>query len=103
MGSIAWKMLATVSGLVAGKAATKLTETGYKMATGGKPPKDKYDPEHSALQIAVFAVVSTAVTAGFKAFAERKAADYYAKSSGTLPPPVAKQRKKAAEKAAKEG
>ncbi|WP_265443025.1 DUF4235 domain-containing protein [Flexivirga meconopsidis] len=101
MGSIAWKVLATVSGIVAGKAATKLTASGWKAATGGRPPVGKHDPEHSAAQIAVFTIVSTAVAGAFKAFAERKAADFYTKSSGTLPPPVLKQQQKAADKAAK--
>lgn len=105
MSGIAWKVLATVSGLVAAKAATKVTATGWKAATGNRPPAGKFDPEHTAAQIAVFTIVSSAVTAGFKAYAQRKAADFYTKSAGELPPPVAKARRKAAlkEQAAKSG
>ncbi|TWE10122.1 DUF4235 domain-containing protein [Rudaeicoccus suwonensis] len=100
MGSVAWKVLAAASSIAAGKAATTVTAKGWKAATGGKPPVNKHDPNHSATQIAVFAVVSTAMAAGFKAFAERKAADYYTRSTGTPPPAVAKQQQKAATKAA---
>ncbi|NNG38128.1 DUF4235 domain-containing protein [Flexivirga sp. ID2601S] len=103
MGSIAWKVLATVTGIAAGRVATKLTTSGWKAATGGKPPTGRHDPDHSAARIAVFTLVSTAVTTTLKAYAERKAADYYTRSSGQLPPPVAKQQQKAAAKAAKKG
>ncbi|WP_158607638.1 DUF4235 domain-containing protein [Flexivirga caeni] len=99
MSGIAWKVLATVSGIAAGKAATKVTTSVWKTATGNKPPTGRYDPEFSAMQVAVFTLVSTAVTAGFKAFAQRKAADYYTRSAGTLPPPMLKAQQKAADKA----
>lgn len=95
MGSIAWKVLATVTGVAAGKAATKVTTATWKAATGGTPPANKHDPKYSAAQIVAFTVVSSAVAGGMKAYAQRKAADFYTKTSGQLPPPVAKQVKKA--------
>lgn len=101
MASIAWKVVTTVTGIAAGKVATKVTTATWKAATGGKPPASKLDPAYSAAQITVFTIVSAAVTSGIKAFSERKAADFYTRSTGTLPPPVAKQRKKAEALAAK--
>lgn len=101
MAGIAYKVLLTVSGIAAGKAAKKATTATWKTATGGTPPVDKHDPEYSAMQVAVFAIVSSAIAGGFRAYAQRKASDYYTKTSGHVPPPVAKaQQKKAALKKA---
>jgi hypothetical protein len=97
MAGIAYKVLLTVSGIAAGRAARKATAAGWKTATGGTPPVDKHDPDYSAMQVAVFTIISSAVAGGFRAFAQRKASDYYTKASGHVPPPVLKaQEKKAA-------
>lgn len=95
MASIAWKVVTTVTGIAAGKVATKVTTATWKAATGGTPPVNKHDPAYSAARIAVFTIVSSAVAGGMKAYTQRKAADFYTRTTGTLPPPVAKARKKA--------
>ncbi|GAB3492325.1 DUF4235 domain-containing protein [Flexivirga sp.] len=96
MAGMAYKVLVKVSGIAAGVAARKVTATTWKTATGGKPPVDKHDPDYSATQVAVFAILSSAIAGGFRAYAQRKASDYYTKSAGHLPPPVLKAREKAA-------
>lgn len=107
MAGIAYKVLLTGSGILAGKVAKKATTATWKTATGGTPPVDKHDPEYSALEVAIFAVVSSAIAGGFRAYAQRKASDFYTRSAGELPPPVQKAkdkseaRKKAEAKAAR--
>ena len=102
MAGMAYKVLLTVSGIAAGKAARKVTASTWKAATGGTPPVDKHDPNYSAAQVAVFTIFASAVAGGFRAYAQRKASDYYTKTAGHVPPPVEKARKKAeAEAAAK--
>ncbi|MBB2893271.1 DUF4235 domain-containing protein [Flexivirga oryzae] len=103
MAGMAYKVLLTVSGIAAGKAAKKVTTSTWKTATGGTPPVDKHDPNYSAAQVAVFAILSSAIAGGFRAYAQRKASDYYTKTSGHLPPPVEKARKKAEAAAAAKG
>lgn len=101
MAGIAYKVLLTASGIVAGKAAKKATTATWKTATGGTPPVDKHDPEYSALEVAIFAIVSSAIAGGLRAYAQRKASDFYTRSAGELPPPVrkAKQKSQARKKA----
>lgn len=101
MGSVVWKVLAAVAGIAATKVAAKATNSGWKAATGNPPPVSKHDPNYNAKQAAMFALISTAIAGAAKAFAERKAADYYTKSAGHPPKAVAKQQQKAVEARAK--
>lgn len=101
MGSVVWKVLATVAGIAATKVASKATTSGWQAATGNPAPVGKHDPNYSAKQIAVFTLVSAAIAQGLRALAERKAADFYTKSAGHPPQVVAKQREKAVAKAVK--
>ncbi len=95
MAGMAYKVLLTVSGIAAGKVAKKATTTTWKTATGGTPPVDKHDPNYSAAQVAIFAILSSAVAGGFRAYAQRKASDYYTRTAGHVPPPVEKAKQKA--------
>lgn len=96
MAGTTYKVLLTVSGIAAGVAAKKATAASWKTATGGTPPVDQHDPDYSAMQVAVFAIVSSAIAGGFRAYAQRKASDLYTKTSGHLPPPVVKAQEKKA-------
>lgn len=102
MGSLAWKAMSIVAGLAASKAAKAATGGTWKAAVGNPPPKSKHDPAVSNRNAAMYAVLSAAVMAGAKVFAERKAADYYTKSAGHPPKAVQKQADKDAEKRQKE-
>lgn len=99
MAGMAYKALIAVSGIAAGRAARQFTATGWKAATGGTPPVNKHDPNYSAKQIAIFTILASAIAGGFRAYAQRKASDYYTKATGHLPPPVQKDREKAAAQA----
>lgn len=102
MGSIAWKVLSAATALVASKVATTVTDTGWKAATGSKAPKDQYEPERSHTEATVFAVLSAAMLAGVTTLIQRKAADYYTRSTGQLAPPAQKAIKKREKELAKE-
>jgi hypothetical protein len=100
--SIAWKVFAAVAAVAANTAAKKVTTVTWRAATGGPPPANKHDPAYSAAQIAVFTIISSGLAGGFKAYAHHKAADFYIRSSGEVPEPVAKQVKKAKKAMAEE-
>ncbi|GAB3581440.1 DUF4235 domain-containing protein [Calidifontibacter terrae] len=100
MGNVVWKVMAIASGVVASKVAKKATNSGWKATTGQAAPVNKHDPNYSAKQTALFMLISTAAAGAVKAFAERKAADYYTKSAGHPPKAVVKQQQKAVEKSA---
>lgn len=95
MGSAAWKVIALVASIAATKVSKKATNTGWQAATGSPAPKGKHDPTVSNKQAAIYAILSTAVAAGLKVLAERKAADYYTKSAGHPPKPLMEQADKA--------
>lgn len=102
MGSIAWKVISVVTGIAASKVATAAVQTGWKAATGSKAPKDRYEPERSHTEATVFAILSASVLAGVTTLVERKAADYYTRSTGELAPPAQKAIKKREKELAKD-
>lgn len=102
MGSIAWKVMSSATGLVATRVATKATESGWKAATGGKAPKDRHEPERSHAEATAFAIISAAMMAGVTTLIERKVADYYTRSTGQLAPPAQKAIKKREKELAKD-
>ncbi|MBO1753983.1 DUF4235 domain-containing protein [Allobranchiibius sp. CTAmp26] len=102
MGSIAWKVLSVATRLASTRVATKVTQTGWRAATGKKAPTDRYEPERSHAEATAFAVVSAAMLAGATTFVERKVADYYTRSTGELAPPMQKAIEKREKKLQKE-
>lgn len=102
MGSIAWKVLSAGTSLASKKVAMKLTDTGWKAATGSKAPQDQYEPERSHTEATVYAVLSAALLAGVATLVERKVADYYTRSTGELAPPAQKAIKKREKELAKD-
>lgn len=94
MKGIGWKLVALASGVVASRIARVVTKGGWKAVTGKPMPLAAKDPSSSAAEALVFAGVSAAVMAVTKTFVDRKAADFYEKSTGKPAPPVAKLRAK---------
>lgn len=91
MAAVGWKVVNLASGIVARKTAAKVSTQGWKKATGAAP-KSKFDPFASPVELTVYAIFSAAVSAGIKTFIEQKTADYYTKTTGHLPPHIAKAR-----------
>jgi hypothetical protein len=80
---IGWKLVlmafTTVVSLVAHRAVT----TAWKLGSGGEPPKGN---KAGYVEVVTWAVASGAAAAAAKRFAEDRAARYWLKSTGTLPP-----------------
>jgi len=87
--AVGWKVINLVSGIAARKTSAKVTTKTWQTATGA-PPKNKFDPYASPTELTIFAIFSGAVSAGIKTFIEQKTADYYTKTTGHVPPQIAK-------------
>lgn len=85
-GSKAWSAMALASTVFAGIAARKAMTTSWKVATGKEPPANPADPDVSIGEAAAWAVVSGVAIGVARMLASRKAADYYRRSTGHLPP-----------------
>lgn len=101
MGSLVWKIVAAAAGVIGTQVATKATNQGWHAVTGNPPPVGKHDPNYNAKQTAIFTLVSVAIAQAVRALGERKAADYWTKTTGHPPQVVVKEHQKAMEKAAK--
>ena len=88
MGTLVWKVMGTGGAILAGIIAKKVTTSGWKLATGNQPPANPEDPAVSWKEAVGFAVFSGAVVGIVRLVTTKKAADYYAKSSGHLPKPL---------------
>jgi len=84
-----WTIFSLVATLGAAVVAKKAINTTWKAATGKEPPANPADPEVDIWEAVAWAAVSGTLIALARMLASRKAAGYYAKSTGHLPPGVA--------------
>jgi hypothetical protein len=85
-----WTAFSLVSALLAAAVAKKALDTGWKAATGKHPPENPADPDVRTAEAVAWAVASGTFVALARMFAQRRAADYYRRSAGHLPPQLAK-------------
>jgi Protein of unknown function (DUF4235) len=85
MKSILWKVLAALSAVAAAQAADRTLTLIWRGATGEKPPTVPEDPQTNWTEALAWAAVSGAVMGVARMLATRKAAQYYLKSTGSLP------------------
>ena len=85
-----WTVFSLVSALAAAAAARKGLNTSWKVATGKNPPENPADPDVDVKEAIAWAVVSGVAVAVARMLAQRKAASYYARSTGHLPPGLKK-------------
>ncbi len=85
-GKRSWKMMGTTSALVAGVATTKALNAVWKTATGKEPPSKPESPEIGNREAIVWAALSGMAMGVAKMYATRRAASYWVRSFGTLPP-----------------
>src|SRR5215213_9394355 len=85
-----WTVFSVVSALTAAALAKKALDTGWKAATGKHPPENPADPDVAMGEAVAWAVVSGTFVALARMLAQRRAADYYARSAGHLPPQLQK-------------
>jgi len=86
MGSLAWKVLGTGAAILAGTMANKLVTKGWQVASGHPAPNDPNNLDEVGWKEALlFAAITGFVVQAARVAAERKAAQYYAKSAGHPP------------------
>ena len=96
-----WAVMSLISGLIAAQIARRALNTGWKAATGKEPPANPADPDVAMREAVLWAAVSGTTIALSRMAIGRRAANYYARSTGHLPPEleaddVREQRKTAA-------
>ena len=85
-----WSAFSLVAALGAAAMAKKGLNTSWKAATGKNPPANPADPDVDIWEAVTWAAVSGTLVALARMLATRKAASYYAKSTGHLPPGLQK-------------
>ena len=93
--SKAWSVFSIVAALGSAALAKKGLDTFWKAATGKQPPENPADPDIDVWEAVTWAAVSGTFIALAKMLAQRRAANYYLRSTGTLPPPLRKNSAKA--------
>jgi hypothetical protein len=81
-----WTVFSLVAGLGAAAVTRKVLDKSWKAAAGKNPPENPADPDVSIAEAAVWAAVTGAAVAMARMLAQRRAAHYYARSTGHLPP-----------------
>jgi subtilisin family serine protease len=84
-----WGLFSLVAALMAATAARKGLNASWRAATGKPPPANPASPEVDMRDALVWAAVSGTIIAVARMLATRRAAHYYARSTGHLPPGVA--------------
>ena len=84
--SRAWTALSLVAGLGAAALTRKLLDRSWKAAAGKNPPENPADPDVSLGEAVLWASLTGALVALARMVAQRRAANYYARSTGHLPP-----------------
>ena len=81
-----WRLFGGLSAVLAGLAVRKVMVKGWQKATGDAPPANPAAPGTNWSQALGWAVASGAAMGVARMLATRKAADYYRRSTGHLPP-----------------
>jgi hypothetical protein len=89
-GSKLWTVFSLVTALGAAAVAKKAIDTGWRAATGKHPPENPADPDVQMSEAIAWAVVSGTFVALARMLAQRRAADYFRRSAGHLPPQLQK-------------
>ncbi|HQR27455.1 MAG TPA: DUF4235 domain-containing protein [Nocardioides sp.] len=87
--SKAWSALSLGATLGAAVLARKAVNTSWRVATGKRPPENPADPDVDLREAIAWAVVSGTIVALARMLATRRAARYYARTTGSLPPQLA--------------
>jgi hypothetical protein len=85
-----WSLFSLLSALAAAAIAKKALNTGWRAATGKNPPANPADPDVDMKEAVAWAMLSGTLIALARMLATRRAAGYYEKSTGQLPPDLRK-------------
>jgi hypothetical protein len=94
-GSKIWTVFSLVSALGAAAFAKKAIDKSWTIATGKRPPENPADPDVDIWEAVAWAVASGTAIGLARMIAQRRAASYYARSTGHLPPDLRKDRQEA--------
>jgi hypothetical protein len=84
-----WGLFSLVAAVVAAAAARKALNASWRAATGKPPPANPASPDVDVREALAWATASGTIIAIARMLATRRAAHYYARSTGHLPPGVA--------------
>ena len=87
MGTFVWRVLGTGSAILAGVVASKVVQQVWRRA-GRDEILDPRDPRTPWRDAVVFAALTGLAVGAARVLVTRKAAEYYEKSTGHLPPPM---------------
>ncbi|MCW2867792.1 MAG: hypothetical protein JWR20_1980 [Marmoricola sp.] len=85
-----WSIFSLAAAIGGATVARKTLTTGWQKATGKNPPANPADPDVDFAEAVMWAAVSGTVVQIARMLATRRAAHYYAKSTGHLPPGLQK-------------
>ena len=89
-GSKVWSLMSLGSSVGAAIAARKALEASWKTAARRKSPANPADPDVDVWEAVTWALATGAVASLARMLAQRRAAEYYTRSTGHLPPPLQK-------------
>ncbi|NYG55690.1 DUF4235 domain-containing protein [Nocardioides perillae] len=89
-GSKAWSVFSLGSALMGAAVAKKALNTSWRAATGKNPPANPADPDVDLREAVLWAAASGAIIQIVRMAFTRRAAGYYLKSTGHLPPELQK-------------
>jgi len=92
-GSKVWAVMSLVSAVGAARLSRTVLDKGWRAATGRKPPANPADPDVALWEAVTWAAATGAAVSLARMYAQRRAANYYLKSAGKLPPQLAKDGK----------
>lgn len=89
-GSKIWSVFSLGAAIGAATLTKKALNTSWKAATGKNPPANPADPDVQIWEAVLWASVSGSAIGIARMLATRRAAGYYARSTGHLPPELTK-------------
>jgi hypothetical protein len=81
-----WSALSLITYIGAAALARKALDKSWQISTGRKPPENPADPDVNLWEAVTWAAATGAAVALFRMAAQRRAANYYIKSTGHYPP-----------------
>jgi hypothetical protein len=100
-GKRTWKMFGSGAALLSGLAMTRVLDATWRTATGRKPPTKPESPEITGREAILWSALSGMAIAVAKTYGTRRAAHYWVKSTGELPPGMKKHATRAEKRRAK--
>lgn len=85
-----WSIFSLAAALLGATVARKSLTAAWQKATGKNPPANPADPDVDLWEAVLWAVVSGTAVQLARMLATRRAANYYARSTGHLPPGLRK-------------